>query len=58
MIYCCENCGFLFQRVGKILKCPRCERERIRLAAPEETERLLLLLKRDFPDRKKEERTI
>lgn len=57
MIYCCEDCGFLFRRAGKILECPRCEREHIRPAAPEEAERLLSLLKQDLPDRKKEEHT-
>lgn len=57
MIYCCEDCGFLFRRAGKILECPRCEREHIRPAAPEEAKRLLSLLKQDLPDRKKEEHT-
>ena len=58
MIYCCEDCDFLFRRVGKILECPRCERKHIRPAAPEEAARLQLLLNRDFPDEKKEELSI
>lgn len=55
MIYCCEDCGFLFRRAGKILECPRCEREHIRPAAPEEAERLLLLLKQEDSKMTKEE---
>ena len=59
MFYCCEDCGFLFRRAGKILECPRCERARIRPASPEEADRLLRLLsKQGFPDGKKEEHTI
>lgn len=45
MIYCCEDCGFLFQRVGEIHECPSCEGGRIRSAAPEEMEILQSLLK-------------
>jgi len=45
MIYCCEGCGFLFQRVGEVLACPVCEGQRLRYAAPEERERLEALLK-------------
>lgn len=36
MIYCCEDCGFLFQRVGEIHECPSCEGYRLRSATPEE----------------------
>lgn len=49
MIYCCEDCGFLFQRVGEIRECPRCERDRIRPATAEEAEQLRLLLEQKEP---------
>lgn len=45
MTYCCEECGFLFQRVGEIQTCPFCEGHHFRSATPEETERLRSLLK-------------
>ena len=44
MIYCCEKCGFLFQRMGEIWECPFCEDGRFRPATAEETERLNLML--------------
>jgi len=45
MIYCCEDCGFLFRRVGEIYECPSCEGYRIRPATAEEAERLKHLLR-------------
>ena len=45
MIYCCEDCGFLFQRVGEIQECPSCEGHHLRSATPEETEILQSRLK-------------
>ena len=45
MIYCCEDCGFIFQRVGEIYECPLCERSRFRSATREEMEKLQTLLK-------------
>lgn len=44
MIYCCEKCGFLFQRMGEVRACPFCEGDRFRPATAEETERLKLIL--------------
>lgn len=40
MIYCCENCGFLFRRVGEVRACPFCEGYRFRSATQEEAEML------------------
>lgn len=45
MIYCCEDCGFLFQRVGEIQECPSCEGSRLRSATQTEAEKLRALLK-------------
>ena len=45
MIYCCEDCGFLFQRVGEVQACPFCEGYHLRSATPEETEMLQSRLK-------------
>ena len=45
MIYCCEGCGFLFRRIGKVKICPICEGSRYRLAT--EAERLKTLLKQE-----------
>ena len=45
MVYRCESCGFLFQRMGEVGECPSCEGRRICPAAPEEAERLYLQLK-------------
>ena len=45
MIYCCEDCGFLFQRVGEIHECPSCEGYRLRSATQKEMEELQSLLK-------------
>ena len=44
MIYCCEDCGFIFQRVGEIQTCPSCEGYRLRSATHEEMEKLQSLL--------------
>jgi uncharacterized Zn finger protein (UPF0148 family) len=32
MIYYCNNCGFLFERTGKITQCPDCGKENIEVA--------------------------
>lgn len=45
MVYACEDCGFLFYRVGEILECPFCEKTHIRPATVEETEQIQPLLK-------------
>ena len=44
-VYCCESCGFLFQRIGSVTECPSCEENQIRFATPEEQEQLARLLK-------------
>lgn len=44
MIYTCENCGFLFYRLGEIKECPFCEEKLIRPATGEEAQRLQELL--------------
>lgn len=54
MIYCCEDCGFLFQRVGEVEECPSCEGSRFRPATAEEAERLLVLLNKETEMRKGE----
>lgn len=46
MFYCCEDCDFLFQRVGEIGECPLCEGHHLRPATEEEIERLQSLLKK------------
>lgn len=45
MIYCCDDCGFLFQRVGEIQECPSCESSHFRSATQTEAEKLRSLLK-------------
>lgn len=45
MIYCCDNCGFLFSRRGEVQNCPSCESGRIRPATPDEAEELHRLLR-------------
>ena len=47
MNYCCESCGFLFQRMGEVKECPVCERSRFRPAIAEETKRLKALLNKE-----------
>jgi len=44
MVYCCEDCNFLFQRVGEVQMCPFCEGTRFRPATQEEAEKLQSLL--------------
>lgn len=44
MIYACDNCGFLFQRVSETDTCPCCENTQIRPASGPETERLQEIL--------------
>jgi len=38
MIYTCEDCGFLFSRVGEVDECPSCEGKHIRPATDKEAE--------------------
>lgn len=45
MIYCCEDCGFLFRRVGEVQECPSCEGRHLRSATQTEAETLRSLLK-------------
>lgn len=45
MTYCCEDCGFLFSRVGEVHECPACEGGHFRPATEEEAERLQKMLK-------------
>lgn len=44
MIYCCEDCSFLFSRVGEVERCPFCEGTHFRQANEEEVRRLLEVL--------------
>lgn len=45
MIYCCEDCGFLFRRVGEIHECPSCDGSHLCSATQTEAEKLRSLLK-------------
>ena len=45
MIYCCEDCGVLFQRVGEIHECPSCDGSQLCSAIQTETEKLRSILK-------------
>ena len=40
MTYTCEDCGFVFERVGEVRGCPFCEQKHIRPATQEEIKRL------------------
>ena len=44
MTYACEDCGFLFCRVGEVKECPSCDKNHIRSASKEEAQRLQKLL--------------
>lgn len=44
MTYVCEDCGFLFCRVGEVKECPFCEKNNIYSATEEEADRLQKLL--------------
>ncbi|EHQ90654.1 hypothetical protein [Desulfosporosinus youngiae] len=44
MTYACEDCGFLFYRVGAVKDCPSCEKNNVRPATAEEAGRLEKLL--------------
>ena len=56
MIYCCEDCGFLFFRIGAVEECPFCEGTHFRPATEEETKRLQVLLNKE-PEMRKGETT-
>lgn len=59
MTYACEDCGFLFCRVGAVKECPSCEKNNIRPATEEEAGRLQKLLEQGKPIlRIKEEQTL
>lgn len=54
MTYCCENYGFLFQRVSEVQTCPFCESYHFRSATAQETDRLHKLLNQTTDDHKEE----
>lgn len=54
MMYCCEDCGFLFRRIGAVEECPFCEGSRFRSATVEEAERLQAMLKKETETREGE----
>ena len=54
MTYCCEDCGFLFRRVGAVKECPSCEGSRFRPATEEERKRLEAFLNKETQIRKGE----
>ena len=54
MTYCCEVCGFLFQRVGEVQTCPFCESYHLRSATAQEADRLHELLNQTIDDDKEE----
>ena len=59
MTYACEDCGFLFCRVGAVKECPSCEKAHIRLATEEEADRLQKLLEQGNTNLQiKEEQTL
>ncbi|GAB6181183.1 hypothetical protein JCM14036_25020 [Desulfotomaculum defluvii] len=58
MTYACEDCGFLFYRAGEVEECPSCEKNHIRSATKEETQRLQTLLEQGKPTLFKEEQTL
>jgi len=59
MTYTCEDCGFLFCRAGEVQECPSCEKNHIRSATEEETQRLQTLLEQGKPTLQiKEEQTL
>jgi len=57
MTYACEDCGFLFYRIGEVKECPSCEKNHIRSATKEETQRLWELLKQGNIILRDEEKT-
>lgn len=52
MVYYCEDCGFLFRRIGEVKECPFCEGTHFRAATTEEAERLQALLNKETEMRK------
>lgn len=48
MIYICEDCGFIFCRIGEVKECPSCEKKHIRTAAEKEAQRLLGLMEQEI----------
>ena len=42
--YYCEDCDFLFLRIGTVHECPLCEGPHFRLATEEESDRLQQIL--------------
>jgi len=45
LTYVCEDCGFLFSRMGEVNGCPYCERKHIRTATEAEARALAELIK-------------
>ena len=54
MIYCCEDCGFLFRRIGTVEECPFCEGDHFRPATAEEGKRLQAFLNKETEMKKGE----
>ena len=54
MDYCCDDCGFLFRRVGKIQVCPSCESPRFRPATKAERDQSEKLLNQNAQNPKEE----
>ena len=46
MDYCCDDCGFLFRRVGEIHVCPSCDGPNLRPTTKIESDQLESLLKK------------
>lgn len=38
IIYACDSCQFLFQRIGAVERCPQCEKNYVRPATEAEAE--------------------
>lgn len=47
MNYCCDNCGFLFRRIGTVEECPFCESKHFRIATAEEEKRLQAIINKE-----------
>lgn len=58
MTYACKDCGFVFCRAGEVNECPSCEKNHIRSATEEETQRVQTLLEQEKPTLLKDERSI
>ena len=54
MDYCCDDCGFLFRRVGEIRVCPSCDGPNLRPATKTERDQLENLLKEKSNSRREQ----